>query len=274
LHDAWSKVLFITCLKQGVESEEWQDALLTAEQLVWSVTATMDRDNRQKLLKMVPELLPKLRSGLESIAYNPYDMTQLFKHLERLHLTRLRGQPASGEASAPAPAAADQRDHKAAPAPQQASGRIATPDVEEPVAPVAESEALPEAASDDLLIEDAVAAEPEPADADATMVSTEADAPLPASDPHMALVGNITQGSWFEMQDEAGKAYRCRLAAMIKPTGKYIFVNRSGMKVAEETREGLARALKSGRLRILDDGMLFDRALEAVIGNLRSARAR
>jgi hypothetical protein len=90
----------------------------------------------------------------------------------------------------------------------------------------------------------------------------------------MALVSNLTQGSWFERQDEQGQAFRCRLAAMIKPTGKYIFVNRSGMKVAEETREGLARALKSGRMRILDDGMLFDRALEAVIGNLRSSRAR
>jgi len=51
LQDAWSKVLFITCLKQGVDSEDWQEALLTAEQLVWSVTATMDRDNRQKLLR-------------------------------------------------------------------------------------------------------------------------------------------------------------------------------------------------------------------------------
>jgi hypothetical protein len=34
----------------------------------------------------------------------------------------------------------------------------------------------------------------------------------------------------------------------------------------------LAVALKSGRLHILDDGMLFDRALEAVIGNLRNGR--
>ena len=38
------------------------------------------------------------------------------------------------------------------------------------------------------------------------------------------------------------------------------------MKVAEETRNSLALAMKSGRLRVLDDGMLFDRALEAVIG--------
>ena len=66
--------------------------------------------------------------------------------------------------------------------------------------------------------------------------------------------------------------FRSRLAAIIRATGKYIFVNRSGVKVAEETRMSLALALKSGRLQVLDDGMLFDRALEAVIGNLRTNR--
>ena len=89
---------------------------------------------------------------------------------------------------------------------------------------------------------------------------------------HLALVANITQGTWFEMQGENGEKYRCRLAAIIRPAGKYIFVNRSGMKVAEESRETLALALQQKRLSILDDGMLFDRALEAVIGNLREKR--
>jgi hypothetical protein len=95
---------------------------------------------------------------------------------------------------------------------------------------------------------------------------------LPDGDQHLALVGNITQGSWFEMQTEDGQKFRSRLAAIIRATGKYIFVNRSGVKVAEETRMTLALALKSGRMQLLDDGMLFDRALEAVIGNLRNNR--
>src|SRR5690606_34188582 len=49
---------------------------------------------------------------------------------------------------------------------------------------------------------------------------------------HLALVDNLTQGSWFEMAPKAGERYRCRLAAIIRATGKYIFVNRGGMKVA------------------------------------------
>ncbi|WP_027329636.1 DUF1631 domain-containing protein [Marinimicrobium agarilyticum] len=283
LQDAWAKVLFIICLKQGTESDDWADALETAKRLVWSATAPMDRDNRQKLLKLVPELLPRLRSGLESIAYNPYDMTQLFKQLEKLHLARLRvaAKPAPSETKQ-APEAPVRREAERPPTPS--SRTVEEPSPEKTVASEAEpvfqvvDEPTTESASGGK-------SSPEPQtgpETSAPAIEASAlsqaqppqDEPLSPSDPHLALVANLTQGSWFEMQDSQGQTYRCRLAAMIKPTGKYIFVNRSGMKVAEETREGLALALKSGRLRILDDGMLFDRALEAVIGNLRSTRAR
>ena len=58
----------------------------------------------------------------------------------------------------------------------------------------------------------------------------------------------------------------------MKPTGKYIFVNRAGKKVAEWSREQLAANVANDIVRLLDDRMLFDRALESVIGQLSSAR--
>jgi len=271
LQEAWAKVLFIVALKQGTDSDDWRQGLTQAEDLVWSATAPMDKDNRQRLLKLVPRLLPQLRAGLESINYNAFEQTQLFKQLEQLHLSRLRVQPsrepAEQEPQAPESEARDEQ------VPGEAPSEV--PSKEEPLSEVSEPEAHSEPESQ----------KPEPdmtdsPDAETVSSGTEppapeiAETPLAPDDPHWALVSNLTQGSWFEMQAEANQVYRCRLAAMIKPTGKYIFVNRSGMKVAEETREELALALKNGRLRLLDDGMLFDRALEAVIGNLRSARAR
>ncbi|HEB28050.1 MAG TPA: DUF1631 family protein, partial [Porticoccus sp.] len=80
-------------------------------------------------------------------------------------------------------------------------------------------------------------------------------------------------GNWVELHQDDGKKFRCRLAAIIRSTGKYIFVNRSGMKVAEYHRQGLAVAIKNGQISTLDEGLLFDRALESVIGNLRSMKA-
>lgn len=276
LQDAWAKVLFIIGLKQGTDSDDWRQALVQAEDLVWSATAPMDKDNRQRLLKLVPRLLPQLRAGLESINYNAYEQTQLFKQLEQLHLSRLRAQPKPTQAEQKplAPETEEARDQEARD--QEAGQESLSQEVlhQEVQSEIAEPDVSSEPAAQEPKPETADSSGSEPATPDAEPSAPEAaETPLAPDDPHWALVSNLTQGSWFEMQAEGDQVYRCRLAAMIKPTGKYIFVNRSGMKVAEETREGLARALKTGRLRLLDDGMLFDRALEAVIGNLRSARA-
>lgn len=339
LRDAWGNVLFIISLKQGVESAEWQAGIRTAQQLVWSLTAPMSKENRQGLLKLVPQLLQKLREGLEDISYSPFETTQLFKQLETLHLARLRSVPKIDEVPA---AAVPQIKVKLAdvPAPTATVTRVKVADVPAPVISTPKEAALAEvlpaqvesvaqvsdenvAVSEEVIsasveqvtpvevvVESAnntadvialaemetaeipvleevvVAAAIEPlVPVGATLESLETfvvvnDEPivaagadsLPEGDQHLSLVGNLTQGSWFEMQSEDGQKFRSRLAAIIRATGKYIFVNRSGVKVAEETRMSLALALKSGRLQVLDDGMLFDRALEAVIGNLRNNR--
>ncbi len=337
LRDAWGNVLFIISLKQGIESTEWQAGIRTAQQLVWSLTAPMSKENRQGLLRLVPQLLQKLREGLEDISYSPFETTQLFKQLETLHLARLRSVPKIDEAPAPAVVAPKiQMKLADVPAPTVAVTRVKVADVPVVTAPKVDAvktivaaeivkvpaQATPanDASNTDVAVltldvgtivetpaqqstteavaevsegvvevpavEEVVAASITPLvpvgaslESLETFVVVNEEPPvvaspdsLPEGDQHLALVGNITQGSWFEMQTEDGQKFRSRLAAIIRATGKYIFVNRSGVKVAEETRMSLALALKSGRLQVLDDGMLFDRALEAVIGNLRNNR--
>jgi hypothetical protein len=288
LRDAWGNVLFITTLKQGAESSEWQAAVRTAQQLVWSLSAPMNKENRQALLKLMPELLQKLRKGLEEISYSPFEATQLFKQLEILHMARLRSavkmeqaQQAVEKTASPNQASSSQ----AAGSPVQTKAAVSSGKTQsqkiQPEVPAANlkqknDEAVKLPVSDEKSVVPAAesvkntsieALETVVITSDTSAAAAEGD--LPAGDQHLALVGNITQGSWFEMHGDDGQQYRCRLAAIIRATGKYIFVNRSGMKVSEETRMSLAQSLKSGRLHLLDDGMLFDRALEAVIGNLR-----
>jgi hypothetical protein len=335
LREAWANVMFITSLKQGVESDEWRSCCATAKQLVWSVTATMDKDNRQRLLKLVPDLLQKLRTGLESISFSPFETTNLFKQLETVHLARLRGEPkavaqvtgvegAGAQLVAPQAVVSTIPESNASVAEVVVESSAATPTVqlvESEVISPAPQQATIEAAQPELIAAPEVMnSQPEEAlatsqvsavahesNAEPANVSARSDSPISefvvlnaegnvnadisapiesdvaaeevaiaqsikADSQHLALVNNITQGTWFEMQGEAGEKYRCRLAAIIRSVGKYIFVNRSGMKVAEENRESLAIALQTKRLTILDDGMLFDRALEAVIGTLRDQR--
>jgi len=92
---------------------------------------------------------------------------------------------------------------------------------------------------------------------------------LPADDVGLIQVDQLRLGSWVEFQEEDDNRLRCKLAAIIQATGKYIFVNRTGLKVLEHSRTSLALEFRRGAARLLDDTLLFDRALESVLGNLR-----
>jgi hypothetical protein len=82
-------------------------------------------------------------------------------------------------------------------------------------------------------------------------------------------VDQMHPGCWVEFQEDPENTLRCKLVAIIETTGKYIFVNRTGMKVLERGRIDLALELRNGVARVLDDTLLFERALESVIGNLK-----
>jgi hypothetical protein len=82
-------------------------------------------------------------------------------------------------------------------------------------------------------------------------------------------VDQMHPGCWVEFQEDPENTLRCKLVAVVETTGKYIFVNRTGMKVIERSRTDLALELRNGVARVLDDTLLFERALESVIGNLK-----
>ncbi|MFJ2713630.1 DUF1631 domain-containing protein [Pseudomonas sp. NPDC087346] len=92
---------------------------------------------------------------------------------------------------------------------------------------------------------------------------------LPHDDAGLRQVEQLRLGSWVAFQEDEDHSLRCKLAAIIEATGRYVFVDRTGMKVLERTRTGLALEFRRGAVRALDDTLLFDRALESVLGNLR-----
>lgn len=247
---------------------------------------------------MVPNLLKNLRTGLTKIGYNPFDMNQLFTDLEAIHLTQLKELNTVSLEMSSAPAA------KAAPANVAAHTKV----IEQTL-----DQMLDNRDSDDVSIEkldaeldqqlahfDALADLVEQAASDApvavvapvtedsplvrqvvkklkiggvTSAKPEKEITLEDNDPCLQQVDNLTMGNWVELHQEEAKKFRCRLAAIIRGTGKYIFVNRSGMKVAEYNRMSLALAIKQKKVTTLDEGLLFDRALRSVIGNLRNMKS-
>ncbi|MBM1185441.1 DUF1631 domain-containing protein [Pseudomonas lundensis] len=89
----------------------------------------------------------------------------------------------------------------------------------------------------------------------------------------LLLVSQLRLGTWIELQENEEFRLRCKLIAILEPGGKHIFVNRTGLKVLEQSRTDLIAQLRSGKVLLLDDRLLFDRALESVIGSLHQRQA-
>ncbi len=297
INDAWSNVMFVTGLKYGYESEEWTSTLTTLERLVLSVRIPRTDQQRKKLIQLVPGLLKRLKAGLDTISYNPFEMSTMLKSLENVHLSCIRGKytstknkdkrkaaeassslpvtPNVGERMVESPIMGDQLElinqpTRSAQTPEESLAGIEGMEVEK-----IEIQSGPSifgvSKSQDITASEKLSRDTLQVSGSANDVKEPEQEleELSSDDPHMKMVANFNQGAWFEMKDPMGVSIRCRLAAYIKPTGKYIFVNRNGMKVAEKSQNDLAYALKADSLRALDNSMLFDRALETVVTSLR-----
>lgn len=225
LQDAWSRVLLLVCLKHGANSAEWQAALATVDDLIWSVEPHDDPDMRMRLLELVPGLLKSLRDGLTSTAFDPFATSEFFSQLEVLHVQAFQRELADVEGAS--------------------NGDESLVQVVEEIVltPLGEN------------------------------VDGEAQVRLADDDPGLLQVDKLRVGSWVELQENDEFKLRCKLTAIIETSGKYVFVNRTGMKVLEKTRMGLAVEFRRGTVRVLDDTLLFDRALDSVVTNLRKLKA-
>ncbi|MGL4315520.1 MAG: DUF1631 domain-containing protein [Pseudomonas sp.] len=264
LQEGWSKVLQLTCLKTGAESADWQAALLVMDDLVWSVEPHESPEDRLRLLELVPSLLKSLRDGLASAAIDPFVTSEFFSQLESVHVQAFqrfkRSIPEVQPEEVESAEAGEVAETAGAEVAAELSGMplldLPPVEVEAPVEPPAMIE----------VVEEIVLLAP-----GETRVQ-EPEASLPDDDEALGQVDSLRVGSWVEILEDEEHKLRCKLAAIIKPTGKYIFVNRTGMKVQEKSRMGLAVEFRRGAVRMLDDALLFDRALESVIGNLRKLK--
>jgi hypothetical protein len=77
-------------------------------------------------------------------------------------------------------------------------------------------------------------------------------------------------GTWVSYEDSRrGKILRCKLSTKIEISDTFVFVNRFGFKVMEKSRKDFAYDLQQRRAIPLENGVLFDRAMENIVSNLR-----
>lgn len=100
LREGWHDVMLLAYLREGEESVAWQHAYASVEELIWSVQPKVEPAERQRLLKAIPDLLKKLRDGLNNISFDQHRASQLFKDLQACHIAALRGESDAADAAA------------------------------------------------------------------------------------------------------------------------------------------------------------------------------
>lgn len=251
LENVWQQYLYLVYLKQGPGSTAWKAALDIIDDLIASVTPVESDAQRDALFAKRETLDKTLRLGFKTVSFNPFEMNQLLAELAELQQDVLR-KDRLDETSESEPAdqlmEALSRDLDSILGGQKSTtGAIL--DQEKPLAKVTPLKVAQK--------------------------SEEAAPILPAlaeDDTDLLRAKGMQVGCWMEYLDVQGTKVRCKLAAFIRSVDKMIFVNRSGVKLFERTTLAFAHDLKGDKVSLLDDSLLFDRALENVIGNLKKIR--
>ena len=226
---AWANHLVLVLLRQGDASNEFRDALRFVDDFIASTQPVPDAAARQQLRHLLPGIERGLRHGLANIAFQPQDTERLLAQLHDWY-----GQQLGEPAHAAAPGASTPATAEAAP--------VAA--IPESLQPIVEKHAEPEELPDESV-------------------------PVDTGSPEWQQVEALQPGTWLEFQLPDEPMVRAKLSWISPMSGRYLFVNRRGLKVADYSPQELAVLLASGHAQVLATNALFDRAMSAIVSRLR-----
>ncbi len=229
---AWANHMVLTLLRQGEDSPEFKTALRFIDEFIASTRPANDATSRQTLRRMLPGIERALRHGLANVAFQEQDVERLLGQLHAYYRQQLGEPPEQGE---PANVATTEED----------AAMLAIPDS---IQPVIDQQATPE-----------------------NILEEEELAEVPPDSPEWHQVQALQPGNWLEFTLADEPAARAKLSWISPMSGRYLFVNRRGLKVADYAPHELATLFTDGRARVLAANALFDRAMSAIVGKLSQA---
>ncbi|MDG1204056.1 MAG: DUF1631 family protein [Pseudomonadales bacterium] len=251
------KFMVMLVLKEGPGSNAWKQSINTIDVLLWSVEPHQQRGDRKRLETVNPRLLNNLKKALRIAQIEASEVNSLITRLQEVQEETFGFE--EQETSVEPTLELSMRDESS------------------PV--VASAETVNEATETDRNIStnepDATDIDPSTSPSANESIEEEQDevTALSEDDPIFDQIDALSVGIWVEFIGiDSEQPIRCKLAAKINAIDKFIFVNRQGVKVVEKTRTGLAQEIFDGTVKIISDGLLFSRALESVIGDLRDAQ--
>ena len=79
----------------------------------------------------------------------------------------------------------------------------------------------------------------------------------------------LQKGCWIELGSDIKAHKRGKLAGIVGPSWKYVFVDNKGKLIAERDRARLALDLMDGKVSVLDNSHLFDKAIKQAITQIK-----
>lgn len=290
LRGPWARVLERLYLREGGRNERFNEALDTADQLIWSVQPKVDATQRKALVTSLPNLLRRLQEGLEIAAVEQIDRQRFFATLVDCHAAAvkagLRGESVAQLFATLHPTAdvaplfekliAEEKAREAKAKDSQRSGvaRIQFTDngvdIEEilPNKPgvdvddmggVAQSIGIP-------------ATETDREDATHLLGTGEHDAGLDFDVTDLP-VQELKRGTWVEFVQETGKKLRAKLSWISPLKGVYLFTNPGANEALSIAPDALQQLLQRGVARVIEESSLMDRAVDRMVHSLADARS-
>lgn len=242
LEEYWVKVLSFSYLRSGKDKRDFQKKCEIVKHIVRSVIPPKSLVEKQFIESMTPMLCKRLKEGLDYIGIDDFDSKNI---VNQLKAAQAKSLAAFGEAKYSSP----KRTVNAERNPRKSSDKPALE--ESPVRQKAVN----------------VLVEPDQMIAPKEAVSSRPEKVVPVT---------IRVGAWVSVVSDGEKKFdpplRCKLAAHIKVSDRLIFVDRRGGKVLELCSFQLEQSIINKRITVVDQGLVFERALENIVDGLRTTQ--
>jgi hypothetical protein len=240
LQGPWAQVVAESQLRCADGTQDADGYLALVDDLIWSVRLRLARRNRSRLVELVPQMLVKIRQGLQLIEYPEDRIPVFFDGLIAVHEQVFESAKAAAAEAAPA---------DAAPA--------VAPDVQEDedsAAPEAEGFWMAESeATDSGFLRDGF--EPPPSLPEAAEVV----------DPGLQstwAAETLQTGSWVDLA-LGGQWVRAQLTWASPHRTLFMFISSGGL-AHSMSRRTMDRLRGLGLIHLVSDGHVMDNALDAV----------
>ena len=229
----WQRVLERLALDQPDDEAAWQQALEFMDDLSWSISLK-SRQQRNRLVSLLPKLLNAINLGLDRIEVPAPDRQPFMDMLFELHSANVKAATSAVDGVLPEPEA------RYIPAPQnedEDTGELVVT----------------------RLVNDGVEVE------EITLVGKLS----PGEQSLRAKVMAMECGDWVEFRPEGTTPFRARLNWISPQKGLMLFVRDVSGKAVSMSPEALASQLRDGKVVFVETESLFERALHSVMQFLK-----